>query len=471
MVDPAKARNATALARGHLMRKVLLSALAAAALASPAMANEALERAVKADYDSYLGPLFLHFHRNPELSYVEVETARRMAAELKKAGAEVTTGVGGTGVVGVMRNGAGPTLLLRADMDGLPVKEASGLPYAATVSQKGHDGQVYPVMHACGHDTHITALVGTARRLAALKDQWKGTVLLVVQPAEERIGGARKMMQDGLYTRVPKPDYAVAFHVDADTPTGKMMVTPGLIYSSADTVDIVVHGVGAHGASPHRGKDPIVMGAELVMALQTLVSRELSPLSPGVVTVGAFNSGLKHNIISDKAHLQLTVRSNDRAVRDQLIAGIKRIAAGVGRMNGMPEDRLPTVTVSDEQAPPTINDAGLAARIGTAFRREFGNDVLIPYVQTDMGAEDFPAFVEPGTGVKGLYFMVGGTPQAAFDAAKAGGPPVPSHHSPLFKIDPEPSIRLGTEAMVAATLELLGTRPTAGSAATGGLRR
>jgi amidohydrolase len=436
------------------MKIALGLALAAVLMAAPASANDDLKRAVKTDYDSYLSPLFVHFHRNPELSYVETETAKRMAAELKKAGAQVTTGVGGTGVVGVMRNGDGPTVLLRADMDGLPVKEDSGLPYASTAIQKGHDGQTYPVMHACGHDTHITALVGAARRLAAMKDQWKGTVLFVVQPAEERIGGARKMMKDGLYTRFPKPDYALAFHVDADTPTGKMMVQPGLVYSSADTVDIIVHGVGAHGASPHRGKDPIVMGSEIVMALQTLVSRELAPLSPGVVTVGAFNSGLKHNIISDKAHLQLTVRSNDREVRDHLIAGIQRIATNVGRMNGMPEDKLPTVIVSDEQAPPTINDAGLAELVETAFRREFGADSLVQYVQTDMGAEDFPAFVE-GTGVKGLYFMVGGTPQSAFDSAKAGGPPVPSHHSPFFKIDPEPAITLGTEAMVVAALELL----------------
>ncbi len=364
-----------------------------------ALADTGLKQAVKADYDSYLAPLFVHFHKNPELSYVETRTAARRAAELRKAGAEVTTGVGGTGVVGVMRNGAGPTILLRADMDGLPVKEDSGLGYASTAMQKGHDGQTYPVMHACGHDTHITALVGTARRLAAMKDRWNGTVLFIVQPAEERIGGARLMMQDGLYTRFPKPDYALAFHVDADIPTGKMIVTPGLLYSSADTVDIIVHGVGAHGAAPHRGKDPIVMGSEIVMALQTLVSRELSPVSPGVVTVGAFNAGNKHNIISDKAHLQLTVRSNARAVRDQLIAGIQRIASNVGRLNGMPEDKLPTVVVSEEQAPPTINDDGLARRVGDRFRQAFGADALLPYVQTDMGAEDFPAFVEPGTDV------------------------------------------------------------------------
>ena len=433
----------------------LLTATAIAAVPAAASANPALEAAIKADYAAHLGSLFTEFHRNPELSYLENKTAQRMAAELKKAGATVTTGVGGTGVVGVMRNGAGPTVLLRADMDGLPVKEESGLPYSSKVTQKGLDGQIYPVMHACGHDTHITALIGTARRLAAMKDQWRGTLVFVVQPAEERVGGARKMMQDGMYTRFPKPDYALAFHVDADTPTGKMVVSPGLFASSVDTVDIIVHGVGAHGAAPHRGKDPIVMGAELVMALQTLVSREISPLSPGVVTVGAFNAGLKHNIISDRAHLQLTVRSNDRKVRDHLIAGIQRIAEGVGRMNGLPDEKLPTVTISDERAPPTVNDAALAARIGDTFKREFGENILVPFEQTDMGAEDFPVFVEPETGVKGLYFLVGGTPPAALEAAKTGGPPVPSHHSALFKIDPEPSITLGTAAMTTAALDLL----------------
>ena len=453
------------------MMKWLLAAVATAALAAPADANDAVKRAVKADYDSYLAPLFVHFHKNPELSYVETETARRMAAELRKAGAEVTTGVGGTGVVGVMRNGAGPTLLLRADMDGLPLAEQSGLPYSSKVTQKGPDGQVYPVMHACGHDTHITAMVGTARRLAAMKDQWKGTVLLVVQPAEERIGGAKAMIADGLYTRFPKPDYAVAFHVDADSPTGKLFADPGITYSSSDSVDILIHGVGAHGASPHQGKDPIVMGAEIIMALQTLVSREISPLRPGVVTVGAFHAGIKHNIISDRADMQLTVRSDDEETRQKLLAGIKRIAHNVGRMNGLPENRLPEVKLSSESTPATYNDPALRERLLGAFAANFGRDVLISPPRTSMGAEDFAYFVQPGHRVAGFYFNVGGTPQSAFDAAKAGGPPVPSHHSPLFKIDPEPSIRLGTEAMVAATLELLGTRPAPGSAATGGARR
>lgn len=423
---------------------------------SQAMATPGLAPAVKADYDQRLGALVDWFHRNPELSYMETKTAARMAKELRAIpGIEVTEKVGGTGVVGVMQNGAGPTVLVRADMDGLPLKEASGLANASTVVQTGIDGVSSPVMHACGHDVHITSLVGTALRLAAMKDAWRGTVVFVVQPAEERIGGARKMLEDGLYTRFPKPDYALAFHVSSAAPTGTLIADPGIRYSSSDSVDITIHGVGGHGASPHQTRDPVVMGAEIVMALQTLVSREISPLSPGVVTVGAFHAGAKHNIISDQAHLQLTVRSDDEAVRKTLLDGIRRIAQNVGRMNGMPEDRLPEVALSVESTPVTINDAALTARMRKAFTTAFGADVLKSPPRTGMGAEDFAYFVQPDLGVPGFYFNVGGTPQRALDAAKAGGPPVPGHHSPLFKIDPEPSVRLGTEAMTVAVLDLL----------------
>ena len=439
---------------------MLLAAGALVCAPAPASADAGVRAAIKSDYQSYLGPLFVHFHRNPELSFLEVETAKRMAAELRKAGAEVTTGVGGTGVVGVMRNGAGPTLLLRADMDGLPMPEKSGLPYASKATQKGQDGQVYPVMHACGHDTHITAMVGTARRLAALKDRWKGTVLFVVQPAEERVGGARAMLADGLFTRFPKPDYAVAFHVASDIPTGKISGSDTLQFSSADSIDIMVPGIGAHGAAPHRGKDPVYIASQIVVALQSIVSREIGPLEPGVVTVGAFHAGTKHNIISDRADLQLTVRANNEATRAEIIKAVERVAKGVARTHGMPEDKLPVVKVS-EGTPTTINNPALARRLKAAFARELGQDVLIPYVQASMGAEDFSYFVQPELGVPGFYFDVGGTPQAALDAAKAGGPPVTSHHSPLFKIAPEPSITLGTEAMVTAALDLLGSRNAA----------
>jgi amidohydrolase len=429
-------------------------ALGCALVAMPAAADEALKSAIKADYAKHLGALFTHFHQNPELSYLEHQTAKRMAAELKAAGATVTPNVGGTGVVGVMKNGDGPTVLLRADMDGLPVEEKSGLPYASKARQKGQDGVEYPVMHACGHDTHITAMVGTARRLAAMKDRWKGTVVFVVQPAEERVGGAKAMIADGLYTRFGKPDYALAFHVAANLPTGQIAASETIQYSSADSVDITVHGIGAHGASPHSGRDPVYIASQIVTALQSIDSREIGPLTPVVVTVGSFHAGTKHNIISDRADLQLTVRANDETTRAQALAAIDRIAKNIARAHGMPEDKLPEVKVS-EGTPTTINDTALAQRLNASLARDLGDGVVVPFVQQNMGAEDFTYFVDPKHGIPGYYFAVGGTPQAAFDAEKAGGPAVPSHHSPLFKVDGEAAITLGTEAMVMATLELL----------------
>jgi hippurate hydrolase len=436
--------------------------LACALAASPAAAADFSE-AVKADYDKRLGALFLDFHRNPELSFKENRTAKILAKELRAAGATVTEGVGGTGVVGVMRNGAGPTVLVRADMDGLPLEEKSGLPYASRVQQVGVDGKEMPVMHACGHDVHITSLVGTAHRLAAMKDRWKGTVVFIGQPAEERVGGAKAMLADGLYTRFPKPDFALGFHVNSGLRTGTVSGSDALMYSSADSVDIVVHGVGAHGAAPHMGKDPVYIGAQIVTALQSIVSREVGPLSPAVITVGSFHSGTKHNIISDRADLQVTVRANDEATRKQLLTAIDRMVKNIARANGVAEDKLPEVTVS-EGTPTTNNTAAVAQRVKAAWERELAPGTLVPFSQESMGAEDFTYFVQPELGVPGFFFQVGGTPRAAFDAARAGGPPVPSHHSPLFKIDPEPSVRLGTEAMTVAVLDLL--KPAAG--ATGG---
>lgn len=439
------------------MRTSILALAATLAFAAtPATAQADIAAEVEADYSAFLEELFLDFHRNPELSYMETRTAGIIAAQLRETGAEVTEGVGGTGVVGIMRNGEGPTVLVRADMDGLPVAEDSGLDYASTARQIGIDGVEAPVMHACGHDVHITALIGAARQLARLRDSWNGTIVFIAQPAEERIGGARAMMEDGLYERFPKPDYALAFHVTASLPTGTIAMQPGLVASSSDSVDITVHGVGAHGAYPHMGIDPIVMGAQIITNLQTLVSRTVSPLDPAVVTVGAFQGGIKHNIIPDRATMQLTVRSNEQSVRETLLEGIARIAENVGRMNGMPDELLPEVEVSTESTPPTINDVELSNRLRTVFSGNFGDGVVLePMEQTGMGAEDFAYFVQPDTGVRGAYFSVGGTLQSAFDAAEAGGPPVPSHHSPFFRVEPEPSVRLGTEAMIVAVLDLL----------------
>lgn len=427
---------------------VLTTVLAAAA--APTLAQDAgLKAAVKADYDANLGALFDHFHRNPELSGMEVQTAARMAQELRALGYEVTTGVGGTGVVAVLKNGAGPTVMIRADMDGLPLQENSGLANASTARQVDSDGAEKPVMHACGHDVHITALVGTARQMAARKGNWSGTLVLIAQPAEERIFGARAMIEDGLYTRFPKPDYALAFHVSADTPTGKIEAPLGITSSSSDSVDITVHGVGTHGASPHLGVDPVLVASQIVVSLQSLRSRETNPLEGAVVTVGAIHGGIKHNIISDRVDMQLTVRADSPEVRAQLLDGIDRVARNTALALGVPEDKLPTVTRSrTETTPPTINDAETAARVRAAFVAGLGEDVLTDKPRNGMGAEDFAYFVTPESGVKGVYFSVGGTPADQVDDA-------PGHHSPLFRITPEPAVTLGVEGSVLAAEALM----------------
>jgi hippurate hydrolase len=439
------------------MRHLLAAtALAAAFIASPALAEPDYAAAIRADYDKSLAAMWDDFHRNPELSFKETRTAAKMAGYLRAIpGMQVTEKVGGTGVVAVLKNGAGPVVLVRADMDGLPVEEKSGLPNASKARQLDPDDKDVPVMHACGHDTHIVGLVATARTLARLKDRWSGTVVFIVQPAEERIGGAKAMLADGLYTRFPKPDYALAYHSNSEGLVGTVSASEGIQYSSSDSVDITVPGIGAHGASPHMGKDPVYMASQLVIALQGLISRERQPLYPGVITVGSFHAGLKHNIISDEAKLQVTVRANDEKTRAELLAGIKRVAQGIGELNGMPADKMPVVKVI-EGTPTTINDAALARRLNATMAATLGADKVIPFQQKGMGAEDFAAFVAADTGVKGYYFAVGGTPQAAFDAAVKGGPPVPSHHSPLFKVDPQAVVTTGATAMTAAVLDLLG---------------
>ena len=413
-----------------------------------------LSRAVETDYAEHLGALYEHFHRNPELSSMETHTAARLAEELRKAGFEVTEGVGGTGVVALMKNGPGPLVMMRADMDGLPVQEKSGLSYASKATQIDWDGHEVPVMHACGHDVHITSLVGTARIMAATRDTWTGTLMLVGQPAEERVGGAKMMMQDGIWARFGQPDYAQAFHVSSGVPTGKLVAFVGAPMSGADTVDIIIHGVGAHGASPHRGVDPIVLGSQIVLALQTVVSRELAPREAGVITVGSFHAGTKHNIIPDSAHLQLTVRNDNLETREVLLAGIRRVAENMGRVAGLPEELLPEVIVSDESVPPTVNDIRLTQRLRESWKKSLGEDIFYESKRKGMGAEDFPFFTTDPY-IPSTYFAVGGTPQAEFDAEKAGGPPVPSHHSPLFKVKGEESVRLGVEATVIALRDLL----------------
>jgi amidohydrolase len=434
----------------NLTRLTMLTLLLCFTASMQAGAQDDLRESIAADYEQNLDALFKHFHENPELSHREFKTSERLAAEIRELGYEVTEGVGGTGVVAVMQNGEGPTVMIRADMDGLPIREQSGLEYASTATQEDIDGEVKPVMHACGHDTHITSLVGTARQMAARKNEWSGTLVLIGQPAEERISGARRMLEDGLYERFPKPDYALAFHVSAGIPTGRIEVPLALRASSADSVDIVVHGVGAHGASPHKGIDPVLVASQIVVSLQSVVSRTIAPTQAGVITVGAIHGGSKHNIIGDRVEMQLTVRSNDFEVRDTLLDAIDRVARGVAISLGVPDDLLPEVTRSEtETTPPTINDSATAERVRTVVAEAFGKDVLWDEPRDGMGAEDFAYFVTPESGVKGVYFNVGGTlPEDVEDA--------PSHHSPFFRIEPEPAITMATETMVRAATHLFG---------------
>jgi hippurate hydrolase len=340
-------------------------------------------------------------------------------------------------------------------MDGLPVEEKSGLENASRAKQIDPiTGNEVFTMHACGHDVHITALVGTARQMAARRDEWRGTLMLVVQPAEERVLGARAMRDDRIWERFGKPEKALAFHVSSSDVAGIINVQEGSPYAGADTIDIIIHGVGAHGASPHRGKDPIVLGSQIVLALQTLVSRELSPRDPGVVTVGSFHSGTKHNIISDRAHLQLTVRNTNEETRRILLDGIQRIAVNMGRVAGLPEDKLPEVIVSNESVPPVNNDPALARRLKVAWAEAMGPDAVVDIPTKGMGAEDFPFFtVDPD--ISSVYWAIGGTPLEDFQREAAGGEPVPSHHSPLFKISPEPAVTKGVESTVVALLALM----------------
>lgn len=399
--------------------------------------------------------LYKHLHSHPELSFHEERTAARIAEELRTAGAEVTSKVGGHGVVGVLKNGEGDTVLVRTDLDALPVTEETGLPYASKATTKDDEGTTVGVMHACGHDVHMTCLVGVARWLAAHKDKWSGTVVLIGQPAEERTGGASAMLTEGLYTRFPKPKHALALHVAHDLETGKVGYLAGPAMASATSVDVFVRGRGGHGAMPQNTVDPIVLAALLVLDLQTIVSREISPIDPAVVTVGSIHGGTKHNIISDEVHLQLTIRAFSEKVRSQLIDGIKRRAEALATAHRAP---APKVTVS-EGTPPTINTPRLVERVVPALKQALGAD-QVEQVEQTMGAEDFGLYGKDG--VDTFMFRLGTIPPARVEQSKTDGRPLPSLHSALYHPDPAPSVKAGVKAMAAAVVGLLPSRRTEG---------
>jgi len=413
---------------------------------------------VESEFQSLLG-LYTDLHRNPELSLMEERTAGVIARELRAVGAEVTTGFGGGyGVVGVMRNGPGPVVLLRADLDGLPVQEETGLPYASTRRTKNLAGQEVPVMHACGHDVHMTCLVGAARALAALKERWSGTLVLVGQPAEETGVGARVMLAAGLYRSFPKPDFAIALHDSATLPAGTVGVIEGFAMANVDSVDITVRGIGGHGAYPHTTRDPVVLAARIVLALQTIVSRENRPIDPVVITVGSIHGGTKHNIIPDEVKLQLTVRSYADDVRARTLEAIRRVCRGEAIASGLPEDRMPLVTVSEtEYTPATFNDPALTRRLRGTFERWLGA-ANVKSIDAEMGGEDFGRFGRTTERVPISLFRVGAVAPEAVAESTRTGRPLPSLHSSKFAPVPEPTLKTGVTALTAAALELLGAQ-------------
>lgn len=434
------------------MPRRLLALIALTALlpqfqaADPAVIDKPLDAEIKS-----LVALYQHLHANPELSLQEEKTSARMAEELKKLGIHVTTKVGGHGVVGVLKNGPGPVVLVRTDMDGLPVTEQTGLAYASKARGLNAVGAEVGVMHACGHDIHMSCWVGTARVLVALKDQWSGTVVFIAQPAEEIVAGARAMLADGLYTRFPKPNFALALHSDPLRPAGTVGYTEGMALANSDTVDITVKGKGGHGAAPHLTVDPIVLSARIILDLQTIVSREVNPLDPAVVTVGSIHGGTKHNIIPNEVKLQLTVRTTKDSVRDHVLKAIDRIAKAAAVAARAPE---PEVKVSlTEFTPATINDPVLTKRIVASMRKAIGEANVLTK-EPLMGAEDFGRYSQKD--IPGFIYFLGTISKERYDEAqKEGGRPLPGMHTDSYAPVPEPSIRTGVRTMSMTVMDLL----------------
>ncbi len=445
----------------NFMKTTIVFLLFSIFLATPTAAQQSVDSILDRDIASLI-TTYKMLHAAPELSHHEEKTAAFVAAQLRALGFTVTERVGkydqpewtSYGVVAVMKNGNGPTVLVRTELDALPVEEKTGLPYASTVKAKNDAGQEVSVMHACGHDIHITSFLGTAKMLAALKDQWHGTLVMIGQPAEETVNGARAMLADGLYARFPKPDFVLALHDSGDVEAGKITYFPGYAMASATSADLIIRGLGGHGARPESTKDPIVIAAQMVLALQTIVSREKSPLDPAVITVGSIHGGTKRNIIPDEVTLQITIRTYKEEVRQQILASIERIAKGLALAAGVPEDRAPILKVIEsENSPASYNDPELSERIAAAIGRTVGKDNVIK-AQPLMVSEDFGYFSLDHQ-IPAFMFWLGAVEPAKVEASRKSGKPLPSLHSSLFVPLPEPTLRTGIRSMTAAVMELM----------------
>jgi len=436
------------MSRTACLSLVLLTAASVARAQAPDPALAGLD-----EIYPKLDALYLELHKHPELSMKEDKTAARLATELKLLGYEVTTGVGGTGIVGVLKNGAGPTVLLRTELDALPIEEKTGLPYASTAKVLDLSGKTQPAMHACGHDIHMSGWTGAAALLARHKDLWHGTVVMIGQPGEEVVRGARAMIADGLFKRFPKPDFAIAVHDASDEPAGKVIIIPGFGMASVDSVDLTIFGRGGHGARPHTTVDPIMLAARTVVALQTLISREKDPLEPAVITVGSIHGGTKHNIIPDEVKLQITVRTYNPTVRKQMLDGIARIAKAEAMSANAP--REPEIKISESQDA-TYNDPALSLRLEAALARRLGKANVVEG-KPDMVAEDFGELGK-AAGVPSVLIRIGAVEPNKHAAATAAGTPLPSLHSATFVPDRERTIRADASVLVLSTLELLGAK-------------
>ncbi|WP_106565736.1 amidohydrolase [Cecembia rubra] len=398
--------------------------------------------------------LYKHLHQNPELSLQEKETSARIAKELRSLGYEVTEGIGGYGVVGVIKNGAGPTLLIRTDMDALPMEEKTGLPYASTKKAISNDGKETYVAHSCGHDIHMSVFIGTAKVMAENKSSWRGTLLMVGQPAEENGMGAWNMMNDGLYQRFPHPDYAIALHDDPFLPAGTVGFKSGPLMAGVDMMNVTVYGEGAHGAAPHTGIDPIVLSAQMIQAYQTIVSRRIAPTEPAVVTVGSIHGGTVHNIIPDEVTMQLTLRSYSSEVREEMISSVKRISENLARSAGLPESKMPTYWIREPHTPALINDFQLTEQMVKVFKANLGEEKVVE-VKAQMIGEDFSRFGMQDKKIPITMFYLGANDPTFLKKAKEEGLEIPGLHSPYFAPLPEPTIKTGVKAMSIFAMDIL----------------
>ena len=424
--------------------KIILSILFIFILSTPSL---------QADNKVDLINLYKELHANPELSFKEEKTSKKLATILRDLGLEVTENFGGYGVIALFRNGEGKTIMLRADMDGLPVEELTGAPYASRAKSFNQVGDEVFTMHACGHDIHMTSLIGTVINLLERKDKWQGTLLINLQPAEEVSGGARKMISEGIFEKFPRPDFNLAFHVSANLPAGKVGYVPGWAMANVDSMDIIVKGVGGHGAYPHTTKDPIVMASQLINNLQTIVSREIAPIEAAVITVGSIHGGTKHNIIPNEVRLQLTLRSYKPEVRNQTISTIRRIARGLAEANGLPKESYPEITLKDEYTPALFNNPKLTEKVMTSFETILGKENVLE-LSPVMGGEDFGMYGRVEPIIPTALFWLGSVNKKVYDTSLRDNIGLPSLHSAFFLPDPEPTISTGVKAMSEAVIDL-----------------